>query len=301
MKEEKDKPGTLDVATKIIGGIALPIITFLLVQSNNLKKDANALKQQEIDNSMKYGAFAQTLIKDLLVRDSSELKSDLTFITLNRTIGDKDSILISELGIRLIKDFYKTQKKRRTDSIQLASNADAIQTVETIVNERDSAAYKRILAIRDEYNRLNKLDTLTTAKKLKMAESLRKGAKELKANDPTSIAGDISPELWAKLTLVPSNGTVFIQVNGGKNSAVNGDWANILRGKISYWGFNTPGIEVISAYSFPNLIRYYYDSDKPAAEKLKAEMDKILPTPINTQSLINTSVRRGTIELWVNR
>lgn len=298
MTTKRDWLDYLDFAIKTIGGGILFVLTTYLHESNDLNKAANALKQQEIDNTMRFGVFAQSMIKDLLVQDqdSSKLKTDLTFITLNRTIGDKDTILIGELGARMIKDYYKAREQADTKSIDTVAYEDEMATVANIVKDRDTIAYIKAMGYRDAYNSwlYKKLQHAVYLK----ANKSTKPANGAKTTDTESIAENIPDKSWAQLTLIPSKATVFIQVNKTSDSARV--WANDLRAQLNNKGFNAPGIEMITKYPFYNSILYYYDADKAAADKIKNEAKDILKIDMVPKKLTNSKVHRGTIELWVN-
>lgn len=64
METKRDWLDYVDIIVKILGGT-------ILVGVLSVLDTTNKLKQQEIDNSLKYGEFTKSLMQDLLTQDSS--------------------------------------------------------------------------------------------------------------------------------------------------------------------------------------------------------------------------------------
>ncbi|SEO16121.1 hypothetical protein [Mucilaginibacter sp. OK283] len=268
METKRDWLDYVDIIVKILGGT-------ILVGVLSVLDSTNKLKQQEIDNSLKYGEFTKSLMQDLLTQDSSHLKSDVALITLNRTIGERDPKLIADLGARIIENFLE-------DKVQ--SDRSTMRTIVAIVKERDTATYNAVKVLIDDYN--SRAAVVTPIKN------------EMSVKDTQSIVQNITDKSWAKLTLIPAKATVFIQVNNRNDNTLA--LAGNLQKELNDKGFNAPGIEAITKFPFQNSIRYFYASDENAAKQVQAYVQSILKLNIKIQKVNNYKTRNGLIELWVN-
>jgi len=256
----------VDLLVKIIFG---GILAFGLSAIQEIKKE----KQQEIDNSLKFGEFTKSLIKDLLTKDSNHLQSDIALIVLNHTIGKEDSQLIADLGSRVvIENFYEKQAD---------FNQRSISTVLEIVKKRNLETYKKLLGLIADYNA-----------KARSGSTIKLVGKTA---DSVSIVNNISNKDLDKITLLQSNATVFMQVNKNAENqyAQNNSLFNQLKAK-----YNTPAIEVVTAFPFKNAVKYYYSEDKKIAAEVQMLANSSGLGSFKIIKLENPKARKGLIELW---
>jgi hypothetical protein len=270
MENKRDWLDYVDLIVKIAGGGILVAVMSILNTTNNLK-------QQEISNSLKYGEFTKSLMQDLLTQDSSHLKSDVALITLNRTIGDNDPKLIADLGARIIENFLE-------DKVQ--SDRSTMRTIVAIIKERDTSIYNSVKTLIDDYN--NKSDLSLPVKNMI----------PVNVKDTLSVADNIPDKTWAKLTLIPSKATVFIQVNNRADNTLA--IATTLQKTLNDNGFNAPGVEGITKFTFQNSIRYFYDADEKSAKQVATYVKEVLKLDIKPQKVNRYKTRSGLIEIWVN-
>ena len=271
----------LDIITKVVVGLILAVATFFINTNNEIQKRSNELKQKEIDNNLKYGDFTKSLMTELLNKDTtSHLHRDIALIILNRTLGDENQKLIANIGYSLVLDYLQNNSR----------NADqrSIQTVISIVKERDIVTYNTIDDLWKSYNA-----------ETKVVEGSSKETNEaVKKNADTNIVSVISKEKLDKLTLFPSVATVFIQVNN--NDEPTRAKARVCLSYLKNVGFNTPGIEAITSFKFPNTIKYFYDNDFKSAKIIQEKMNAQFGDSIIIQRQYNTKARPGIIEVWWN-
>jgi hypothetical protein len=268
-KTKRDWLDYVDWGVKIVFGI---VLAFVLTVVQEIKHD----KQQVIDNSLKFGEFTKSLISDLIKNDSTNLQSDIALITLNHTIGKEDPQLIADLGARVVESYYE----KKVDF-----NQRSMRTVMDIIQKRDSATYEALLVFIDEYN----------AKRRKTQISKPVG----KTTDSASVVSNISNKELDKITLLQSSVTVFMQVNKDADSQYSrsGSLFNELKAK----KYNTPAIEVVTAFGYKNAVKYYYPADKATAyEVQKLAAKKLGVDSLRVIKLDNSKARRGLIELWCN-
>ncbi|MEN9671535.1 MAG: hypothetical protein RL018_1812 [Pseudomonadota bacterium] len=98
--------------------------------------------------------------------------------------------------------------------------------------------------------------------------------------------------------------TIFIQVKKGDQQALNN--ANLIQTALRNSGYRVPNIEQVTAVPKASELRYLYDEDKAATEKLNAAL-KTIPTVQSMQTSFAVKVLpkkyegktpRKTVELW---
>lgn len=268
-KPHRDWIDYTDLLVKILGGGILVAVISIL-------NTTNQLKQQEISNSLKYGEFTKSLMQDLLTQDSTHLKSDVALIILNRTIGDKDSKLIADMGARIIENFLEDK---------VHSDRSTMRTIISIIKERDTTTFKTVKALIDGSNaNLRVVANVDETKKVK--------------DNLTTIANNISDKDWEKVTLLQSSATVFLQIN--KEVEDPSQKTESILNQLKVKGYNTPAVEVVTSFKFKNAVKYYYAEDEKAAKDVQLIAEKKINAPVSLIKLTSSKARRGLIELWCN-
>ena len=271
----------IDIATKLVVGLILAVATFFINTNNDLQKRNNDLKQQEINNNLKDGDFTKSLMQELVARDTAGyLHRDIALIVLDRTVGDQDPKLIASIGYCLVSDYVQNNAKN--------ANKTTMQTILSIIKERDTATY----------NKINALWASTNSDKHVIDESSVKINAAVKKNLDTNIVSLISEDKLDKLTLFSSKATVFMQINNSVDSTKNK--ALKCLDMLKNAGFITPGIETITSFRFPDRIKYFYDEDLKFAEKIQAKIYASFKDSIVLEKQNNPKARQGIIEIWWN-
>lgn len=274
-----------DMILKISGASLLAWLTFLLNYSNTLSENGNKLKQQEIDNSMKYGQFAQSMMQALVSKDSTgnNIARDMAFTVLNSTVvgGGKDSAgqkMIADVGYCIISDYYSNRKNRDTTS--------NMKIILNIIRQRDMQTFKKCEEVMREYN----------GNKATISDSLAIVlARKMNANDTNmSISANLSSNHLDRITLLTDSATVFMQINNSDRR----DSAGIILGSLKAKGYNTPPEQLIH-FKYRSVIKCFFDADTPAAKNVQLVLHKMnIDVPVKQYS--NERARPGIIELWYN-
>ncbi|GGH12992.1 hypothetical protein [Mucilaginibacter phyllosphaerae] len=269
-----------DIIVKILSGGILVIVSFILKYNNDLKEHENALiekenqlKQQVVGNSLKYGEFTKTLMNDLLTKDDTHFRSDIALITLNRTIGNDNKQLVADLGARLIESYISEKAYKNKDAVD--RDQSGMKSVLKIIKERDNSTYLMALQLVSAYN-----PRLTQSK------------------PNTTVVNSITDQSWAKITLIQAPAIVFMQVN--KNTIEADEKTDKLQGILKANKFTVPAKEVVTKSTFKNMVKYYYEEDRPAAEKIRALSKNYLADAITLVKRDDPKARKGLIELWCN-
>jgi len=213
-------------------------------------------------------------MQDLLAQDSTHFRSDIALITLNRTIGDDNKQLVADIGARIVENFM-------TDKVR--SDGNTMRSILKIINERDTTTYNMVMKLVDEYN--SKPRNIS-------------GSEKPNKMDTAIVVNSITDQSWAKITLVKAPAIVFMQIN--KNTTDADEKTNKLQSILKTNKFNVPAKEVITTYPFKNMVRFYYEEDRPAAEKVIALSKYYLKDAITMVKLDNPKAPKGLIELWCN-
>jgi len=276
----------LDTIFKILGSGFLAWITFLINTHNDISKHANDLRQQEIQNSMQYGQFTNSLIQDLIAKDTgrSNIKRDMAFTVLNRTIvsngnDSQGKKMISDVGYCIISDYYSDVPDHDT-----VSN---MRIVLDIIRERDTATFEKCIAVIRKYY---------ASKNIASQNEVQAIVKQAAKNDTNfSISENIKPARLDRMTLIPSKATVFIQLHddGDRSTAAN------FSKELTKANYNVPGIEVVKI-GFPNMIKYFNDGDAAAAQEIHDLLKKAGNADLPVKRVYNDKARPGIVEVWYN-
>jgi hypothetical protein len=273
--KKRDLLDYIDIIVKILSGGILVIVSFILSHTNDLKKQENELKQQEINNSLKLGEFTKTLINAMIIEDSTHLQQDLAFITLDHTIGKADPKFVSDLGSRVIEKYLYSKSDKDPGNMQY---------ILRIIKEKDVSAYNELML---------KINKQNEALYVKAVNNLSNSPQK----DTTALSASFSKKELDKFGLL-SKATIFIQIDNG--DIPSKEKAAKLQAQLRQNGFNVPGVEAITKFKFQNAIRYYYSSDEGAAQQIKAVVDKLTNQSVKLVKLNNNSTHNGLIELWLN-
>jgi hypothetical protein len=151
-----------------------------------------------------------------------------------------------------------------------------------IIQERDKTIYKTAIALIDENNA-----------KPRNSPDINKPNKK----DVAIVVNSVTKQSWDKLTLIKAPAVVFMQVN--KNTTAADAKTSKLQDVLKANKFTTPAREVITAYPFKDMVKFYYEEDRPAAEKILA-LSKSYFKDLKLVPLNNPQARKGLIELWGN-
>ena len=274
-----------DMVLKISGASLLAWLTFLLNYSNTLSENGNKLKQQEIDNSMKYGQFAQSMMQALVSKDSTgnNIARDMAFTVLNSTVvgGGKDSAgqkMIADVGYCIISDYYSNKKY-----LDITSN---MQIILNIIKQRDTATYRSCTEIINQY----------ASKPVINTSQVTNIEKKFKSKDSTvSISANITSSNLDRLTLLPAKATIFMQIN----DEMKRDSADLMLHLLKSKNYNTPRVQMLNM-NYKSVIKYFYDADEAAANDVHILLLTTIKKDIPVKRVFNDKARVGILEFWYN-
>lgn len=269
MEKPKDNWDKLEIIIRFFNGIVITGLTVVI-----------AVYAQKVTDSIRYGELTQRLLHDLALSDDSvRIKSDLALITLNRTIGDKNPSLITDMA-ELIYLNDTASAKERTVAF-------------TILEQRDSLRGKKL---RDSLFKQN----TDFSNKGRISNTSLPSAKPNDTNNiirQDTISGQKAIYMELSKSLFP---IVYIQTKTFqfKQKKELADLADTLK-SMSYV---VPQIEVVKKV-FANEVRYFNDDDIDKAYIVAQKIKTIVKIQCRVQKLNNPNniISKGQIEVWINK
>jgi hypothetical protein len=259
VNRSRDLLDIVDVLAKVVAGVFLVVLTFVIPKAS-----------ERIAAAVDTGRLVQALMSDLTTADQ-QTRQDLALIALNRSVGNHNSLLVSEIAERIFLDLTKRDSMHH----------DLGRVAFSVLRSRDSIR----ASILD--------DSLSTA-----ADSARTQIVSPPSFDTLAKAAP-SPQAQLIARIHPL--IAYIQF---KNEA-DRELAENLRKRVEEAGFWAPGVEQVDG-EYKDWIRYFHDSDRAVAGRAREIVDRFLqsagrPREVKLQNLSRHGFRapEGQVEIWL--
>lgn len=248
-----------DVVAKIASSVFLAVLAYVIPTAS-----------QRIAASLDTARLVQTLIADLTTANE-QTRQDLALIALNRSVGDHNSALVTEIAERIYFDLSAR------DTLQQGFGRVAFS----------------VLASRDP-ERANFVKDSIQAE----ADSARG---QIVSTPNIDSVGTTMPSPQGELIARIHSKVAYIQFAGERERAL----AEGLKGELAAAGFYAPGIDQVDGV-YNNWIRYFHDTDAANAQRAKDIVERYLrangrEVQFRVQNLSPRGFRapEGQIEVWM--
>jgi hypothetical protein len=250
----------LDILSKVTASVFLAALVFVIPTAS-----------QRIASSLDTGRLVQALIADLTTSDQ-QTRQDLALIALNRSVGQHNGQLVSEIAERIYFDL--SQRETEQQSI-------------------GRVAYG-VLASRDPVRASHVRDSIE-------AEAATSRPQIVSPPNADSVRGTLARSPQAELIARIHPNVAYIQFAAESDRAS----ADALRGALTSAGFWTPATEQLDG-NFNNWIRFFHDADEPAARRAQEVVERYFreqgrPMTFRVQNFSTSGFKApaGQIEVWV--
>lgn len=255
----RDHWDIVDLVARIVGTVFLGALVFIIPNAS-----------QRIAASLDTGRLVHSLITDLTTANE-RTRQDLALIALNRSVGEHNSKLVSEIAERIYFDLSSR------DTLQQGIGRIAF----AVLANRDAP---RAQFVRDSIE----------------AEALRSRSQIVSPANVDSLS-TVSSSPQAELVSRIHQSVVYIQFAVERERTI----ARALRDSLQAAGFWAPDVDQVDG-DFRNWIRYFHESDESLARKAQDAVHRFFAARGDTiqfrvQNLGGRGFNapEGQIEVWM--